>query len=1612
MRNKHLDECEPFALRTKVRMLLRCREFARSLCTLLLLLGFCANSYAAGCGYAAPTALGKYAPALCFFDLSDYSEATASSAAGQNFTLTLPTGGTFSFNLKRTNGTSVNGGIPNAPLTAAAIPTYGGAALGNNNWYAGIPGKPVLYQTTHATTSVLTFSNFAVINPDGTSVVNFDFVAADGETTSSPNESFSLSTDGTAWAEIDRSGSNILYTGFGTQNLSWRSPGGNASAPILRSRSPTTIVATLVGGGLQGMAFALAATSLTIAKNVADPYQTGLGRAATGDQFGLAITNSGNSTFDLRGRATTSGNTSGAQAAQAQSLIYFSGQINVGETMAAGSGSTLAVYNPTTSCLSVSGQTIGLPTNVPGSSVALTTLDPGNFDLIRCTITNTIPQPLVSIDKSADTTTLPPGGNITYTVTVANNGDVPATGTVIDDAIPAGISAFAWTCTASGGAVCPNLSGSGAIHETLATFPVGGQVVYRITATVAAIPPASIVNTSTANPPHGACFPDKSAPPCAASVANPPGPIVAIVKTTSSAQAVPGATVTYALTVRNPGSVGADGTVVDDAIPAGLVAPFSWTCSAGNGGVCPNASGNGAIHQTLATFPPGAEVVYTITAGVAANPPASVTNLGTATPPPDGVCASGSAPPCPASVTIPAAPQIGIVKSANPPGALTPGGSVTYTITASNGGNVAAPGTLIHDEFPGGIASATWTCGGATGGAVCPAADSGGTVAPPAALLDQTIATFPAHSSLTWTVVATVNDVPPAQIVNTARATSPDGGLCLPGNTPAPCQASVMNPPGPIVDIAKSANASMLIPGGTVTYSVSVHNSGSVPADGATLSDPLPAGIASANWSCAGSGGALCPAASGSGAIAATVATFPPGGQLVYTIVATVSANPPAPTITNTATIAPPAGGVCNGSGSNACVATVVLPVAPQIQIGKSAAPAIATPGGTLTWTVTVINSGSADASNTLVDDPIPAGVDPASVAWICSASNGAACAHASGNGALNETIAVFPSGGRLVYTITASVSAQPPMTIANTATATPPGAGRCAPTNTLPPCEADTTTPTAANISIVKTVSDANNNGVADPGERLTYTITLSNSGGSAATGYGVTDPLDANTSFVSASNGGTLAGSTVTWSGLNVPAGGTLVLTVVVTVNSPIPPGVMQIANSAYHTGDVPPNCKTTPRPDNCTEIPTAGAVVIAKSVVDANGNGIAEPGETLTYTIALTNHGGSAVTGYGVLDPLDANTSFVSADNGGSLSGSTVSWSGLSIAAGGTLNLTLVVSVHSPLPAGVMRIGNLAYHTGDVPPDCTVRPRPAACTSIPTPGRVTIAKSVADANGNGVAEPGERLIYTIVLSNVGGSAVNGYSVVDPLDANTTFVSATAGGSYSGGVVTWSGLSIAAGGNLTLNVVVTVNSPIAAGVTHIGNVAYASTDPLPNCAATPRPPNCTDIPVLPPTSSVSIAKTASSANLITGGHVVYTVTVSNTGTIAAENVAVSDAFPAGIDAFTWTCAPSGGASCPNASGSGALAQTIPSLPVGAQLVYAINATLAATPPANIVNTATVGTSNGSCAPCSASVSGTTGPAPTPPVPAPATGRAMLWLLACLLAAVAATTRISRSRR
>jgi uncharacterized repeat protein (TIGR01451 family) len=330
--------------------------------------------------------------------------------------------------------------------------------------------------------------------------------------------------------------------------------------------------------------------------------------------------------------------------------------------------------------------------------------------------------------------------------------------------------------------------------------------------------------------------------------------------------------------------------------------------------------------------------------------------------------------------------------------------------------------------------------------------------------------------------------------------------------------------------------------------------------------------------------------------------------------------------------------------------------------------------------------------------------------------------------------------------------------------------------------------------------------------------------------------------------------------------------------------------------------------------------------------------------------------------------------------------------------------------------MRIVNTA--TANPPPLGVCAPGAAppciASTVTPVVSIVSVSKSVSDASGDGIAERGETLTYTIVVRNSGGSDAINYGVTDPLDANTTFVSATPPATLANGILTWTRLTIPAGENLVLTVVVTVNSSIPAGTQTITNLAYTTGTPPPDCTVQPVPESCAIVPLGPP-ASVGIAKSANTDQLAPSGTVIYTVTVSNTGDNAATDVRVSDPLPAGIAAFAWTCAAVHNAICPAATGDGPLDETVASLPTDAEVVYTIIATLTASPPDTVTNTANVSIQSGACAPCSASVSGHLGLAPPPPPSGPALvpllDRWSLCLLIGLLACVGAA-KVKRERR
>lgn len=137
---------------------------------------------------------------------------------------------------------------------------------------------------------------------------------------------------------------------------------------------------------------------------------------------------------------------------------------------------------------------------------------------------------------------------------------------------------------------------------------------------------------------------------------------------------------------------------------------------------------------------------------------------------------------------------------------------------------------------------------------------------------------------------------------------------------------------------------------------------------------------------------------------------------------------------------------------------------------------------------------------------------------------------------------------------------------------------------------------------------------------------------------------------------------------------------------------------------------------------------------------------PGSVISYTITVKNIGNAAAPDLSITDVLPAGTTFLSANRGGTATGSTLRWSGLRTPAGGQDQVTFRVRIDSTLPASVKSIVN----------DGIVVTAAGGITTTGSPSTTPIAPpqgvSVAPAEQKGGAKVGTSVSYPITVTNVG--------------------------------------------------------------------------------------------------------------------------------------------------------------------------------------------------------------------------------------------------------------------
>ncbi|MDY7091511.1 MAG: IPTL-CTERM sorting domain-containing protein [Acidobacteriota bacterium] len=642
------------------------------------------------------------------------------------------------------------------------------------------------------------------------------------------------------------------------------------------------------------------------------------------------------------------------------------------------------------------------------------------------------------------------------------------------------------------------------------------------------------------------------------------------------------------------------------------------------------------------------------------------------------------------------------------------GGMTTYTLTATNLGPTGVSSALVTLSAPPSSLTCTFACTAQAGG---------GCGAPSGSLPLADTANLPAGASTIYAIDCAIDPAAPSSLSLIAAISAPDG-------TPDPVVAnnedSVTTPVirRANVGVTKTATPSTVCPGDDLEYRVTVsHRAGSGTAR-VTLEDILPPNLA-CSWGCSASGGAACPAATGTGDLLEDL-VLPPASQVLYSLACEVL-DSAADMLVNIAELIPAEGFEDTDPGDQTAVATTPVVCEADFQVTKTAEPAEVAVGDTLAYTITVTNLGP-EPAEALVSDMQPPGLV---CSWQCSATGGGSCTLPGGTGGLLDSV-FLPLGAVATYSLPCEVVDAPPGELVNTAEATtPPGVQDPNLANNSASATV-TVTAVTADLSLVK----SDNQDSAVQGGLVAYTLVISNAGPGDAEGITVMDLIPANLVGVSWNCGG-LVGSGDLVATVDVPAGGSVVCTLSGTTPETFCGDLVNTATLELPATLRDPDFEDWTDEDQTLIVPAPGAggtsnLCASKALL----TGPHAPGSLVSYRIRLFNGGPDPLMdGLGnefedVLPPELGGAS-VSADGGVAviLPGNLLIWNG-AIPADGVVTLTVQATLLNNVPPGTV-VSNQGFLV-NTPTDNPDTPDPqdptvfvvATIVEIPTLGAVGLA------------------------------------------------------------------------------------------------------------------------------------------------------------------------------------------------------------------------------------------------------------------------------------------------
>ena len=550
----------------------------------------------------------------------------------------------------------------------------------------------------------------------------------------------------------------------------------------------------------------------------------------------------------------------------------------------------------------------------------------------------------VSMSDSPDPVTA--GSNVTYTVTVTNNGPATSTSVTLTDSLPvafASVTSTQGTCSESGGTVTCNL-GTLASNASSTTTIVGTAPSCPVTNS------ASVSGSGIElNPADNTVAENTTVLSCAD---------VSVVKLDSADPSARGGGLTYTLFVANNGPATSTGVVLTDVLPAGV----TFVSVTSTVGACSESAGTVScdIGNLSATNVTSSKVTIVTIAPLAVNTISNTASVTSTTFDPNAANDSDTE-----STTL--GNGLSLVKS-DAPDPVTAGNNVTYTLIVTNDGATTSTSVVLTDTLPSGVGlvSATSTQGTCAG----------------TSTITCNLGGIGSGSSVTVTIVVSVVLTTPCPMVNAASvaASEPDPD---PSDNTATTNTTVLSCADLAVD--KSDSPDPVSAGSNLTYTVTVSNNGPGTSTAVVLTDNLTTtatfvSAASTQGSCAESGGTVtCNIGDMTTSTVATVTiviTSNTAGTIVNTVSVSsavfdpVSANNSG---TETTTGVP--------SGANA-----------DLSVTESDSPDPVTVGSNITYTITVVNNGPSTSTAVTLTENLPA-----TVTYVTSTPSQGSCTESGG---------------------------------------------------------------------------------------------------------------------------------------------------------------------------------------------------------------------------------------------------------------------------------------------------------------------------------------------------------------------------------------------------------------------------------------------------------------------------------------------------------------------------------------------------------------------------------------------------------------------------------------